>query len=180
MGQYLCDFESIDLANLPSFAPNIAPRTKKGVTFGEALPELSEVASTLPVKFMDEVIPENFKQAVCVLYANLASESMEGFVRTDELMFEISDFLRLTAYFHFEMNMEGCLEDKDRLSFDIDAMAEDYFFDLLEGDLLYSYAFEIMNAIQEAEGLMTYNVLRDGSIIDIIAPVQCGVMDLFD
>ena len=181
MAQYIIDIDPDELAMVVLYAPTAVhgyTDSKKSGTIGHLLPALSKSSYVIPSRLLDEPLPETFRDAVCVLYTQLADESLTGTVSTDSMLFAVLEFLRDTAHIAFEKDMEEC---NIRFSSDDDDMAREAYFDeLMQNDALYAYAFELTHAVQEIEGLMSFNIRKGGVVSDIVAPVQCGIMDLFE
>lgn len=156
----------------------------------DLLPALSDTERSLSETWLDKNIPEIFARMVVGEYLTLA-ERDDGYVSTDDLMWSIEESLISFCSEFFANNFDEffCDEycDKLRISLEEDPDSEEYYVaegDMIQGMFEYGgdfYQWDMtVRAIQEIEGLMTYDYNQDHAMFDIVAPVQCGVMDLSD
>lgn len=160
---------------------------------GDMLPILSEAAEKLPDYLLGMDPPEILHRMVVGIYATkagsteavpdfakkMAKEKYESYVSTEELFYAIKDVL------------ENIIIDKADRKYGDDAKywadgeyridrISDEIEDEIFGDPIYACLDTMIEAIQEIEGMMSYDIDETGYIYDIVAPVQCGVMNLFE
>lgn len=166
------------------------PVGKKG-KIRDLLPDnLAESIHNLPGDMLQGEIPELFVKVVISAYIKLAEESETGAVDSEELLLGALDFLDNCAEDFFAKNWRDFFDESEwsRIELEVRQNGDncyeyyDMMLDIKDG--LYQGDFfmadNVVIAIQEIEGLMTYCTDNENEqeIFDIVAPVQCGIMDL--
>jgi len=161
----------------------------ESIPMGLLLPELSESLEILPENLLNKAIPGIFAKIVITQYIRLAAKSEDGYVDSDMLIEEVTNFLVDSAEDFFEENWKEFFPDADTKEIERDLIEEGYnedfdemFQEILSGLFEYGgdffWASDTVRAVQEIEGLMSYCVDNNGEVCDITAPVQCGIMDM--